>query len=139
METIAMSRKPHGTAIAGLILAALLITIAGCAGRMPSIEQPRIRNKLDLRLQSALGGRNVGEVLGEYIQVSVRLKSAGTQEDLDQLTALGVPGQFRGPIITMNIAPSKIVDLADLDRVTFIELAARNVPNPSIPPSPSGS
>ena len=134
-----MSRKPRRTALSGLVLAALLISIAGCAAKMPSIEQPRIRNKLDLRLQSALGGRNVGEVLGEYIQVSVRMKSAGTREDLEQLTALGVPGAFRGPIITMNIIPAQIVNLAALDRVTFIELAVRNVPNPRVPPPSSGS
>ncbi len=106
---------------------------------MPSIDQSRIRNKLDLRLQSALGGKIVGEVLGEYIQVSIRMESAGTPEDLDQLTALGVPGEFLGPIITMNIRPSRIVDVAALDRVTFIELAVRNVPNPQIPPLPSES
>ena len=132
-----MSRKPYGNALLGTVLAALLIMTGGCAAGMPSIDQPRIRNKLDLRLQSALGGKNVGEVLGEYIQVSVRMKSEGTQEDLDQLTALGVPGQFLGPIITMILEPSKVVDVAALDRVTFIELAVRNVPNPQIPPPPS--
>ncbi len=134
-----MSRMPYGNAVLGAVLAALLITTGGCAAKMPSIDQSRIRNKLDLRLQSALGGKIVGEVLGEYIQVSIRMESAGTQEDLDQLTALGVPGEFLGPIITMNIRPSRIVDVAALDRVTFIELAVRNVPNPQIPPLPSES
>ena len=134
-----MSRKRYGNAVLGMVLAALLIMTAGCAAGMPSINQPKIRNKLDLRLQSALGGKNVGEVLGEYIQVSVRLKSPGTQEDLDQLSALGVPGRFLGPIVTMNIMPSRVVEVAALPRVTFIELAVRNVPNPQIPPSPPES
>ncbi len=58
-----MSRKRYGNAILGTIVAALLIMTAGCAARMPSIDQPQIRNKLDLRLQGALGGKHVGEVL----------------------------------------------------------------------------
>ncbi len=131
-----MSRMSHGP---GLVVAVLLIMVAGCAASAPSIDQARIRNKLDLRLQGALGGRNIGETLGEFIQVSVRMKSEGTPEDLSQLALYGVPGQFLGRITTLIIEPSKIIDVAALDRVVFLELAARNVPNPTIPPPPPPS
>ena len=131
-----MPRMPDGNAVLGPALAILLIAAAGCAAKLPSIDRPQIRNKLDLRLQSALGGRNVGEVLGEYIQVSVRMKTEGTPEDVSQLSTLGVPGEFRGRIVTLILEPSKVVDVAALDRVEFIELAARNVPRPTIPPPP---
>ncbi|MFC1628142.1 hypothetical protein ACFL3H_03385, partial [Gemmatimonadota bacterium] len=53
--------------------------------------------------QGALGGRNIGESLGEFIQVSVRLESDGTPEDLSLLSLYGVPGQFIGPITTLII------------------------------------
>ncbi len=131
-----MSRMSRSNTIHGLVVAALLIMIAGCAASAPSIDQARIRNKLDLRLQGALGGRNIGETLGEFIQVSVRMQSAGTAEDLSQLALYGVPGQFLGSITTLIIEPSKIIDVAALDRVVFLELAVRNVPNPAIPPPP---
>lgn len=129
-----MSRMTRSNAF--LVVAALLIMVAGCAASAPSLDQARIRNKLDLRLQGALGGRHIGETLGEFIQVSVRMESAGTSEDLSQLALYGVPGQFMGPITTLIIEPSKIIDVAALDRVVFLELAARNVPNPTIPPPP---
>ncbi len=134
-----MSRMSHSNAFLGLVVAALLIMVAGCAASAPSIDQARIRNKLDLRLQGALGGRNLGETLGEFIQVSVRMESAGTPEDLSQLALYGVPGQFLGRITTLIIEPSKIIDVAALDRVVFLELSARNVPNPMIPPPPPPS
>ncbi len=131
-----MSRMSRSNAFSGLVVAALLIMIAGCAASAPSIDQARIRNKLDLRLQGALGGRNIGETLGEFIQVSVRMQSAGTLEDISQLALYGVPGQFLGSITTLIIEPSKIINVAAIDRVVFLELAARNVPNPTIPPPP---
>jgi len=129
-----MSRMSQGP---GLVVAVLLIMVAGCAASAPSIDQAQIRNKLDIRLQGALGGMNIGEVLGEFIQVSVRMKSEGTLEDVSQLALYGVPGQFLGRITTLILKPSKVVEVAALDRVVFLELAARNVPRPStLPPPP---
>ncbi|MFC1499475.1 hypothetical protein ACFL6T_00475 [Candidatus Zixiibacteriota bacterium] len=136
METISMSRMSHGKVFPSLIIAVVLIMVAGCAASAPSLDQARIRNKLDLRLQGALGGRSIGETLGEFIQVSVRMKSEGLPEDLSLLALHGVPGQFLGSVTTLILRPSKIIDVAALSRVAFIELAARNVPNPTIPPPP---
>lgn len=131
-----MSRTWNGNAVLGPVLALLLLAGAGCAAKIPSIDQARIRDKLDLRLQSALGGRNMGEVLGEYIQVSVRMKKLPTDEDMSQLATWGVPGESRGPIVTLILEPSKVVEVAALDQVDYIELAARNAPAPTIPPQP---
>ena len=131
-----MSRMSHSKAFPWLIVATLLIMVAGCAASAPSIDQVKIKNKLDLRLQGALGGRHIGEALGEFVQVSVRMESEGTSEDLSQLALYGIPGQFMGRITTLIIEPSKIIHVAALDRVVFIEMTARNVPNPMIPPPP---
>ncbi|MFC1559423.1 hypothetical protein ACFL39_02420 [Gemmatimonadota bacterium] len=120
-----MSHMSHGKAFPWLVVAALLIMVAGCAASAPSIDQEKIRNKLDLRLQGALGGRHIGEALGEFIQVSV-----------SQLALHGVPGQFVGRVTTLIIEPSKVIEVAALDRVVFMEMTARNVPNPTIPPPP---
>ncbi len=123
--------------IAGLMLVTFCSMEAGCAASKPSLDQPRLRNKLELRLQSALGVMGVGEALGDYIRVSVRMKSEGTDEDLAMLNQFGVAGAFLGSITTLTIEPSKIVEVAALDRVVFIELESKNVPKPTPPPSPA--
>lgn len=122
---------------AGLILVSLCLIETGCAAKIPSLDQPRIRNKLELRLQSALGVTGVGEALGDYIRVSVRMKSVGTDEDLAMLNQIGVAGAFLGPVTTLTVEPSKVVEVAALDRVVFIELEAKNVPKPTPPPPPA--
>lgn len=122
---------------AGLMLVTFCSMEAGCAASAPSLDQPRIRNKLDLRLQSAFGVMGVGEALGDYIRVSVRMKSEGTDEDLAMLNQFGVAGAFLGPVTTLTIEPSKLVEVAALDRVVFIELESTNVPKPTPPPPPA--
>jgi hypothetical protein len=131
--TSARRRFRPGLIVLGLTLA---ILAAGCAAGAPSLNQPRIRNKLDLRLQSALGGSAVGETLGEYIRVLVRLESDGTEEDLTLLNQIGTVSPFNGAITTMTVEPSRIIDLAVLERVTFIELQSPNAPKPDLPPPP---
>ncbi|GEM_PF-2711593 len=108
----------------------------GCAAAAPNLNQPRIRNKLDLRLQNALGGSTVGETLGEYIRVLVKLESDGTDDDLAQLKTIGATSPFTGAITTMTLEPARVIDLAVLDRVVSIELESPNAPKPNLPPPP---
>jgi len=114
----------------------LLLLVAACAAGPPGLKQQRIRNKLDLRLQTALGGSSVGETLGEYIRVLVRLESEGTAEDLTLLNTLGATSPFNGAITTMTLEPARVIDLAALERVAFIELQSPNAPKPDLPPPP---
>jgi len=114
----------------------LALIIAGCAARAPSIDDANIRKKLDLRLQMALEGRGVGEPLGEYIRVIVRLKETGTDEDRQALSQFGVVGAIIGPVVTLTLKPEHIVQVAALSRVKAIEFDASNVPMPTPPPPP---
>ncbi len=119
-----------------LLLVIIIGTLSGCAARSPSLDQRHIRSKLDLRLQTALGGKAIGETLGDYIRVLVKLASPGTGEDLSALNRFGTASPFNGAITTMIIEPARIIDIAALDRVVFIELQSPNVPKPNLPPPP---
>lgn len=127
-----------GGSFAAILVVSFTLTIAGCAVKKPLLEQPKIKNKLDLRLQSALGGKGMGEEIGDYIRVIVRLKTDGTREDLTILNRYGVATPFLGAVTTMTLEPSKVVQVAALKQVVFIELDSINVPKPVPPPPPAG-
>jgi hypothetical protein len=80
----------------------------------------------------------VGEPLGEYIRVLVRLSDSGTDEDREALNLIGTVGSMVGPVVTLTLKPEQVVQVAALDRVKSIEYDARNVPTP-IPPQPAGT
>ena len=118
------------------VIMLLALIIAGCAARAPRIEDANIRRKLDLRLQMALEGSGVGESLGEYIRVIIRLKETGTDEDRQALSQFGAVGAMLGPVVTLTLKPEYVVQVAALPRVKAIEFDANNVPMPTPPPPP---
>ncbi|MCK4772463.1 MAG: hypothetical protein KAT18_06035 [Candidatus Latescibacteria bacterium] len=120
-----------------LAFAFVVLTAAGCASSAPSIDDSSIRRKLDLRLQMALGGQGLGEELGEYIRVIVRLTGTGTEEDREELGQYGAVGAIIGPVVTLTLKPERVVEVAALPRVKLIEFDARNVPMPTPPPPPN--
>lgn len=114
-------------------LAALLLS--GCASGAPSLDDPGIAKKLDLRLRTALQGSGWSESLGAYIRVAVRMKRKETEEDRQALEAIGHVGAWLGKIVTLTLSPQKVVELATLPQVEYIELETPNVPMP-VPPPP---
>lgn len=121
--------------LVGILIPVLLgLIVIGCASSAPSIDDRAIRRKLDLRLQMALGGHGVGEPLGEYMRVIVRLNGAGTDEDREMLGQFGSVGSIVGPIVTLTLKPGRVVEVAALSRVRLVEFDAGNVPMPSPPP-----
>lgn len=120
-----------------LAFAFVVLTTAGCASSAPSLDDSSIRRKLDLRLQMALGGQGLGEELGEYIRIIVRLTGTGTEEDRETLGQYGAVGAIIGPVVTLTLKPERVVEVAALPRVKLIEFDARNVPMPTPPPPPN--
>ena len=106
----------------------------GCAASAPDIENKTIQRKFDLRLRMALGGHGTGEPLGDYVRVNIRMRSSVTDEDRQELGRFGTIGSVTGPVVTMTLRPERLVQVAALSRVRFIEFDAGNVPMP-IPPS----
>lgn len=118
--------------VACATVAALVAT--GCAAGPPSIQDPSISRKLDLRLRMALQGKGWSEELGSYVRVIVRMSGKETPEDRQALEGVGVIGSYLGNIVTLTLAPDRIPDLARLPAVEYVELDTPNVPMP-IPPS----
>ncbi len=130
-----MERPPDKTGMARYLLLAgcCLLVLASACSRGPSVNQPGIARKMDLRLRLALGGQS--ENPGDWIRVTVRLKSDPLPEDRPMLARYGHVGAILGPIATLTIRPERVIPLAQEKRVFFIELESFNVPNPEPPPS----
>lgn len=79
----------------------------------------------------------MGEELGEYIRVIVRLTGTGTEEDREELGQYGAVGAIIGPVVTLTLKPERVVEVAALPCVKLIEFDARNVPMPTPPPPPN--
>ncbi len=121
----------------GLSLLAFIVSLAiGCAAGTPSIEDEIIKRKFDLRLRMALGGYGTGEPLGDHVRVNIHMRRSVTDEDRQELGRFGTIGSVIGPIVTLTLRPERLVQVAALSRVRFIEFDAGNVPMP-IPPSES--
>jgi len=124
-----LSEKP----VRFVLVAVMVLMAAGCAASVPNIEDNGIKRKFDLRLQMALGGHLTGEPLGEYVRVIIRMRSSVTDEDRQELDMFGTIGSAIGPVVTFIVRPERLVQVAALSRVFFIEFDAGNVPMP-IPP-----
>ena len=122
-----------GNPVRFVLMAVIVLMATGCASSTPGINDEGIKRKFDLRLQMALGGHLTGEPLGEYVRVIIRMKSSVNDEDRQELDSFGIIGSVIGPIVTLTIRPERLVHVAALSRVTFIEFDAGNVPMP-IPP-----
>jgi hypothetical protein len=122
-----------GNPVRFVLMAVIVFMATGCASSAPGIEDKGIKRKFDLRLQMALGGHLTGEPLGEYVRVIIRMRSSVNDEDRQELDSFGTIGSVIGPVVTLTIRPERLVQVAALSRVTFIEFDAGNVPMP-IPP-----
>ena len=116
-----------------VLMAVIVLMATGCASSAPGIEDKGIKRKFDLRLQMALGGHLTGEPLGEYVRVNIRMRNSVTDEDRQELDMFGTIGAVIGPVVTLTIRPERLVQVAAISRVVFIEFDAGNVPMP-IPP-----
>ena len=120
----------------GISIAAVLMFMTfGCASSAPGLDDPDIRNKLDIRLQMALEDQGAGEPLGEYMRILVHLVDSGTIKDRETLSMIGSVGSMIGPIVTLILKPELVVEVAALERVKSIEFDALNVPMTIPPPS----
>lgn len=126
-------KRLYGNPVRFVLMAVIVLMATGCASSVPSIEDRGILRKFDLRLQMALGGHLTGEPLGEYVRVTIRMRSSINDEDRQELDTFGTIGAVIGPFVTLTIRPERLVHVAALSQVTFIEFDAGNVPMP-IPP-----
>ena len=126
-------KRLSGNPVRFVLVAVIVLMAAGCASSAPSIEDDGIKRKFDLRLQMALGGHLTGEPLGEFVRVNIRMRSSLNDEDREELDRFGTIGAVIGPVVTLTIRPERLVHVAALSRVAFIEFDAGNVPMP-IPP-----
>ena len=126
-------KRLSGNPVRFVLVAVIVLMAAGCASSAPSIEDDGIKRKFDLRLQMALGGHLTGEPLGEFVRVNIRMRSSLNDEDREELDRFGIIGSVIGPVVTLTIRPERLVQVAALSRVAFIEFDAGNVPMP-IPP-----
>ena len=123
---------------AGILIFALVTLAAACAGGQPSVDDPEISRKIDLRLRTALSQAGWSEELGEYVRVIVRMDRDDNPEDRQAISELGAIGSWSGRILTLTIAPDRVVSLASQRHVEFVELSMRNVPMPVPPPVEDG-
>ena len=119
---------------AGILIIALVTLTTACAGGQPSVDDPRISRKIDLRLRTALSQAGWSEELGEYVRVIVRMNRDDNPEDRQAISELGAIGSWSGQILTLTIAPDRVVSLASHRHVEYVELSMRNVPMPVPPP-----
>ena len=126
-------KRLYGNPVRFVLMAVLVLMATGCASSVPRIDDKGIKRKFDLRLQMALGGHLTGEPLGEYVRVTIRMRSSINDEDRQELDTFGTIGAVIGPVVTLTIRPERLVHVAALTRVVFIEFDAGNVPMP-IPP-----
>ncbi len=125
---------PSRVAVRFGLVAMLFMLASACASGPPSVTDPAIAQKLDLRLRTALSKTGWSEDLGDYIRVVVRMTRKETPDDRLALEAIGRVGSYLGSIVTMTLAPGRVVDLAALSKVEFVELEMPNVPMPPPPP-----
>lgn len=126
-------KRLYGNPVRFVLMAVIVLMATACASSAPTIEDRGIKRKFDLRLQMALGGHLTGEPLGEYVRVTIRMRSSINDEDRQELDMFGTIGAVIGPFVTLTIRPERLVHVAALSRVVFIEFDAGNVPMP-IPP-----
>ncbi len=126
-------KRLFGNPVRFVLMAVIVLMATACASSAPSIDDNKIKRKFDLRLLMALGGHLTGEPLGEYVRVNIRMRSSINDEDRQELGTFGTIGAVIGPVVTLTIRPERLVHVAALSRVAFIEFDAGNVPMP-IPP-----
>ncbi|MFO7769602.1 MAG: hypothetical protein R6W82_11695 [bacterium] len=118
------------------LLTALLIS--ACAPGPPTLEQGRVKGKLDLALKQAFFGEEQTVELGEYVRVVVRTREVITPEDIERISAYGQLQQALDRFVTVTTAPDRIPWIAALKQVEAIELDLADAPPPRepLPPLP---
>lgn len=129
-------RRTSLLSIYPVLLGALLLT--ACASGPPSVEQGRVKNKLDLRLRQAFYAEEQLIELGEFVRVVVRTREVITPDFEEAISAYGEPLQALDRFVAVVTTPDRIPWIAVMEEVTFIELdlADSAPPKRPLPPLP---
>ena len=117
-------------------LFAALLTLSGCASGPPTLEQGRVKEKLDLRLTEAFFGEEGMIELGSFIRVVVRTREIITPAVEETLSVYGELIQAMNRFVTVTTTPDRIPWIAALKQVEAIELDLADAAPPRRPLRP---